>query len=139
MAARDEHARIRFKTLQLRELPDSRCAAQVVLAWHPGSEFVGTAEGVHSDVGRLRCAAEATARALELAVDSRVTLELLGVTTIKAFDAVIVVVSLASRHTEHKQHVVGSAVTTEDLPIATVRAVLNATNRLLGSNVIYLR
>ena len=136
----DPNARIRFEDLELEELPTGRCTATVRLAWEAGGNvFTGTAEGVSSEIGVLRCAAEATSRALELAVDNRVALELQGITTIKAFDTVVVVVSLASRFSDHAQRVVGSTVIEGEPAAAAVRAVLSATNRLLGSNRIFLR
>jgi hypothetical protein len=135
----DSNARVKFEDLDLETLPSGRCRSKVTLAWDEGNRFVGTAEGVSSEVGVLRCAAEATSRALEAAVDSRVHLELLGITTIKAFDTVVVVVSLASRFSDHTQRVVGSSVIDGNPAGAAVRAVLSATNRLLGSNLIFLR
>ncbi len=94
---------------------------------------------VPSQTGVLRCAAEATARALELAVGSTISLQLLGVGTIKAFDAILVVVSLQSRVSDHEQRVVGTAVIESQSSRAAVNAVLSATNRLLGNNTIFLR
>lgn len=135
----DSNTRVKFEDLDLETLPSGRCRSKVTLAWNEGNQFVGTAEGVSSEVGVLRCAAEATSRALEAAVDSRVHLELLGITTIKAFDTVVVVVSLASRFSDHTQRVVGSSVIDGNPAGAAVRAVLSATNRLLGSNLIFLR
>jgi hypothetical protein len=135
----DSNTRVRFEDLELETLPSGRCRSKVTLAWDEGNRFVGTAEGVSSEVGVLRCTAEATSRALEAAVDSRVHLELLGITTIKAFDTVVVVVSLVSRFSDHTQRVVGSSVIDGNPAGAAVRAVLSATNRLLGSNLIFLR
>ena len=135
----DSNTRVKFEDFDLETLPSGRCRSKVTLAWNEGNQFVGTAEGVSSEVGVLRCAAEATSRALEAAVDSRVHLELLGITTIKAFDTVVVVVSLASRFSDHTQRVVGSSVIDGNPAGAAVRAVLSATNRLLGSNLIFLR
>ncbi len=140
MPDNDPDARIRFEGLELDELPNGRCTATVQLAWEAeGPRFTGAAEGVTSEIGLLRCAAEATSRALEAAVDNRVTLELQGITTIKAFDTIVVVVSLASRFSDHSQRVVGSTVIEGESAAAAVRAVLSATNRLLGSNLIFLR
>lgn len=139
MPSGDSNTRIKFEDLDLEMLPSGRCRSKVTLAWNEGNRFVGTAEGVSSEVGVLRCAAEATSRALEAAVDSRVHLELLGITTIRAFDTVVVVVSLASRFSDHTQRVVGSSVIDGNPGGAAVRAVLSATNRLLGSNLIFLR
>jgi hypothetical protein len=132
-----EH-RIRFENLDLAQLPDSRCRGEVVLSWSADDRVTGTAEGVSSSRGLLRCAAEATAQALATLVDRQVAIELQGVTTIKAFDATIVVVSLLNRSGDHEHRVVGTSVASGDAPQAAVRAVLNATNRLLG-DLIYVR
>ncbi len=128
-----------FEDMELQRLPGSRCSGRVVLSWEDGESIAGTAEGVDSQTGVLRCAAEATARALELAVGETISLQLLGVRTIKAFDAILVVVSLQSRVSDHEQRVVGTAVIDSQPSRAAVNAVLRATNRLLGNNTIFLR
>ncbi len=135
----DRSDRIKFEDMELQQLPSSRCSGRVVLSWEGRKPIAGTAEGVDSPTGVLRCAAEATARALELAVDNRISLRLLGVRTIKAFDAIVVVVSLHSRVSDHEQRVVGTAVIDSQPSRAAVNAVLSATNRLLGNNPIFLR
>ncbi len=136
----DRSNRIKFEDMELQQLPGSRCNGRVVLCWEEGEPIVGTAEGVDSPTGVLRCAAEATARALELAVDNRISLRLLGVRTIKAFDAIVVVVSLHSRVSDHEQRVIGTAVIdSNQASLAAVNAVLSATNRHLGNNTIFLR
>ncbi|UCF39706.1 MAG: hypothetical protein JSW43_08115 [Gemmatimonadota bacterium] len=139
MPPRDANTRIKFEDLDFESLPNGRCRSKVTLAWDESNRFVGTAEGVSSEIGMLRCAAEATALALEEAVAGRVHLELLGVTTIKAFDTVVVVASLESHFSDHAQRVVGSSVIEGNPPGAAVRAVLSATNRLLGNNLVFLR
>ena len=75
MTVSDIHNRITFENLELEPLPNERCAGRVALAWRRGEDFVGTAECTDTPPGQLRCAAEATARALELAVENRVALE----------------------------------------------------------------
>ncbi len=124
--------RIRLKKFELEQRPNARCAGRVVLAWERGEEFVGTAEGQDSPQGRLLCAAQATARALERAAPDRFTLEVIGVTVIEKFYAVIVAVSLASRLDEVAERLVGSCLITQRPSHGAVLAVLNATNRLLG-------
>jgi len=138
MMDQDRERRIRFESLDLVQLPDSRCKSQVVLSWSERDRATGSADGVSSSMGLLRCAAEAAAQALGIAVDRQVTLELLGVTTIKAFDTTIVVVAMLSHAGDHVHRIVGSSVSNNDAPEAAVRAVLNATNRLLG-DLIYVR
>lgn len=134
-----ENRRIQFEALDVQQLPDGRVTTRVTLAWNPQRRFQGVATGIESDTGTLRCAAEAAAEAIELAVDRKISLELLGVRTIKAFDALVVVVALSSRASDHQQRVVGSAVMRGDPARAAVNAVLGATNRLLGDNSIFLR
>ena len=128
----DIHDRIIFESFELEQLPNERCAGRVALAWVPGDDFVGTAEGTGTRPGQLRCAAEATARALELAVYNRVALEVLAVKAIETFDTVIVIVSLASRIDDRAQRLVGSCLIKEQPTRGAALAVLHATNRLLA-------
>ncbi len=130
--------RIRFEDFTLDQQPGSRCAVQVVLGWKPGDGFSGKSDGVDSPTGQLRCAANATARALEQAFGEEVQLSVLGVKAIKAFDAVLVVVSLTSHSRGQDQRLVGSCMVEDELARGAALAVLNATNRLLG-NLIALR
>ena len=139
MTDNEPNVRIRFEDFEFEQRPDGSCSARVVLAWDEGKRFTGSAEGITSELGVLRCAADATTQALELAVDKRAKLDLQGVTTIKAFDTVVVVVSIASTIDGHTQRVVGSTVVDGDPGRAAVRAVLSATNRLLEGNTIFVR
>ncbi len=124
--------RIRLEKFELEQLPEARCAGRVVLAWETAEEFVGSAEGPSSPQGELRCAAEATARALERAAQDRVTLEVHAVKAIETFDAIIVVVRLQSEVGDLAERLVGSCLIKQHPNRGAVLAVLNATNRLLG-------
>jgi hypothetical protein len=137
MTASPERARLKFVDFDFAILPSGRCRSRVVLEWKDGVSFEGTAEGLGSQTGELRCAAEATVVALEQAVEGKVSLELLGVKAVRAFDAVVVIVSL-SCHNGSAQRVVGSYLSEEELPRGAALAVLNATNRLLG-NIVFTR
>ena len=127
--------RIRLEDFVLQRLPENRCSARVVLAWHPGDEYVGTAEGENSPQGRLRSAAEAAAHALEAAANGQVGLTVL---TVKAkaidetFETVLVIVSLSDRVDHRSEHLVGSCLIKESAARGAALAVLSATNRLLG-------
>ena len=133
-ATRSE-GRIRLEDFVLQPLPENRCSARVVLAWHPGDEYVGTAEGENSPQGRLRSAAEAAAHALEAAANGQVGLTVL---TVKAkaidetFETVLVIVSLSDRVDHRSEHLVGSCLIKESAARGAALAVLSATNRLLG-------
>ena len=51
--------RLRFVEFEFRRLPSGGCQARVVLEWSPEQRFVGVAEGIASQTGALRCAAQA--------------------------------------------------------------------------------
>lgn len=124
--------RLRFHEFGFQRLPNGRCRAKVVLTWSDGRRFEGSADGVSSQTGELRCCAVAAVQALVQAVEPRLTFELLGVKTVRAFDATVVIVSLAAR-AEETTRLVGSCLTETDPPRGAALAVLNATNRLLGN------
>ena len=129
-ALREPYPRIRFVDVVLDQVGD-RCSARVMLSLL-GVEMVGTAEGEASEHGRLRCAAEATARAIEGAAPNQLTLAVLGVNLIETLKAVLVVVSLTSQANQEGERLVGSCVVKEQPEQSAAFAVLSATNRLIG-------
>jgi hypothetical protein len=124
--------RLRFHEFGFQRLPNGRCRAKVILTWSDGRRFEGSSDGVSSQTGELRCCAVAAVNALEQAVQPRLTFELLGVKTVRAFDASVVIVSLSARG-EATLRLVGACLTETDPPRGAALAVLNATNRLLGN------
>ncbi|MGH7578526.1 MAG: hypothetical protein ACREM9_00015 [Gemmatimonadales bacterium] len=129
--------RLRFAEFVLDRLPNGRCRAKVGLTWRDSEAFTGDSEGLASQAGELRCAAQACVNALGQAVEGGMSFELLGVKAVRAFDATVVIVSL-STNAEGDQRVVGSVLTEEDPARAAALAVLNATNRILG-NRLFMR
>jgi hypothetical protein len=129
--------RLRFAEFVLDRLPNGRCRAKVGLTWRDSEAFTGDSEGLASQAGELRCAAQACVNALGQAVQGGMTFELLGVKAVRAFDATVVIVSL-STNAEGDQRVVGSVLTEDDPARAAALAVLNATNRILG-NRLFMR
>ena len=129
--------RLKFSEFDFSTLPDGRCKARVGLQMGQEATFEGTAEGLGSPTGELRCAAQAAVLALEQAVQGKVGLELIGVKSVRAFDSTVVIVSLACQQVE-AHRVVGSYLAEEQLPRGAALAVLNATNRLLG-NLVFTR
>ncbi|HUK20806.1 MAG TPA: hypothetical protein VLV45_04525 [Gemmatimonadales bacterium] len=105
----------------------------MVLSWSDGRQFIGESEGVNSQAGELRCSAQAAVRALERASQPRVAFEVLGVKAVRAFDALVIIVSLSARAAETNSRLVGSYLTEQDAPRGAALAVLNATNRILGN------
>lgn len=127
--------RLRFAGFQFDRMPDGHCRAQVTLEQIAGVPIVGDASGLGSDAGALRCAAEATLHAIQRSVQDRVTFELLGVKAIRAFDAVVIIVSISSHGEGAPHRLVGSYLAEENSARGAAVAVLNATNRLLGNMV----
>jgi hypothetical protein len=80
----------------------------------------------------LRLAAEATIRALAQYVNGAFSMELLGVKTLRAFDANVVIVSVLMRHEGKEHRLLGCHVADEDSARGAVLATLQATNRKLG-------
>jgi hypothetical protein len=130
--------RLRFADFELARLPNGRCRVSVGLTFKEAERFNGSGEGLASPAGELRCAAEACVHALTDAVQGEITFELLGVKAVRAFDATVVIVSLAVQGEGNGQRVVGSYLTDADPARGAALAVLNATNRILG-NRLFMR
>lgn len=82
----------------------------------------------------MRAAVEATIRALAPLCEGQLRLELRGVRSLRAFDAVLVIVALLARPEpgEVPYRLIGSvAAPDEDLIRGTVMAVLDAVNRVM--------
>ena len=132
--------RLRFAQFTLERLTNGRCRAKVDLTWRESERFSGDAEGLSSQAGELRCAADATVRALAQAVAGDVAFELLGVKAVRAFDATVVIVSLSVQQKDQPgpHRVVGSYLSDSEPARGAALAVLNATNRILG-NRLFMR
>ncbi|MGE0354527.1 MAG: alpha-isopropylmalate synthase regulatory domain-containing protein [Gemmatimonadales bacterium] len=125
--------RVRFSEFALERLANGRCQARVCLTLGEDREFHGRAEGLSSQAGELRCSAQACVDALAQAVGNAVAFELFGVKAVKAFDSMVVIVSIALQTGEDGHRVVGCCLTDEDVARGAALAVLNATNRILGN------
>jgi hypothetical protein len=130
--------RLRFAEFTMDRLPNGRCRARVGLTWKDSEQFAGESEGLSSQAGELRCAAQACVNALAQAVQGGLGFELLGVKAVRAFDATVVIVSLAAHGEGNGHRVVGSYLTEDDASRGAALAVLNATNRILG-NRLFMR
>jgi len=127
--------RVRLADFNCEASEANGCQARVVVQWASDQIFVGESKGDGSSRGSLRCAAEATARALMQASEGKVDLEVLAVKAVEGFDTVIVVVSLASQVGDVAERLVGSCLIAGQPPRGAVLAVLSATNRLFGHMV----
>lgn len=122
--------RVRFEEFRLRRFPNGDCEARVTLGWRDLPPVTGESRGHGSEPGELRAAAQATLNALSEVVRGT-AFELLGVKAVKAFDASVVIVSVAVTGQEAGPRLVGSSLTEAELPRGAALAVLNATNRLV--------
>jgi hypothetical protein len=127
------HDRLRFAEFTIDRLPNGRCRVHVALTFRETERFTGECEGLASQAGELRCAAQACVSALTDAVRGALRMELLGVKSVRAFDATVVIVSLSLQDEKAGQRLVGSCLTDTDNARAAALAVLNATNRILGN------
>ena len=125
--------RLRFTDFAFERTADGHCRAVVGYEWSGGRTFSGEARGLGSEAGELRCAAQAALNALEAAVERRVTFDLLGVKAVRAFDSIVVLVSVSAHLDGASHRLVGSYLTEEQSPRSAALAVLHATNRVLGN------
>ncbi len=136
MTAAPVRERLRFVEFEFRRLPSGGCQARVVLEWSPEQRFVGVAEGIASQTGALRCAAQPAVQAIEASTEQRMTFELLGVKALRAFDATVVIVSLGTHIDGEPRRIVGTYLTENGPERGAAIAVLNATNRVLGNRFV---
>ena len=125
--------RLRFVDFQFATEPNGRCHAEVTLAYGTDVRWRGTAEGLASDAGEMRCAAEATLKAIEASASGSITFELLGVKAVRAFDTIVLIVSVVSRESGQTHRLVGSFLADQQHTRGAALAVLNATNRVMGN------
>ncbi|MGH7635930.1 MAG: hypothetical protein ACRENC_19560 [Gemmatimonadaceae bacterium] len=75
-------------------------------------------------------------RALERASQPKLAFDVLGVKAVRAFDAMVIIVSLSARAGETASRLVGSYLTEHEATKGAALAVLNATNRILGNYLV---
>ncbi len=136
-SAAGRRERLRFSDFRFERSSDGRCAADVELEWMDGIKVRGSASGQSSPTVDLRVAAEAALRAIERFSENALAFELVGVKAIRAFDANVIIVSIANRG-DGPPRLLGSCLVESDPVRGAVVAVLSATNRMLG-NFIALR
>jgi hypothetical protein len=123
--------RVRFREAMLTRPRAGVAAVRVSLEWND-QLFEGAVEGEGGLPLELRVCARATLRALEAVLADRLRFELLGVKSVRIFDHDYVSVLLRCPDAPDRP-LIGVSLSSADLPSATARAVLNATNRLLGN------
>ena len=125
--------RLRFRDFQFTRTPAGQCSAVVELEWLDGVRVTGSASGQSSPMGDLRIAAEAALAALTTFAEGQLEFELIGIKAMRAFDANIVIVSVEVKKGDGPRKLLGCYLAERDPIRASVIAVLNSTNRLLGN------
>jgi len=126
------HERLRFTEFRFERTSGGRCSAEVELEWSEGVRVRGASHGESSATVDLRVAAEAALRAIERFSDGALIFELVGVKSLRAFDATVIIVSVVN-HGAGPKKLIGSCLVETDPTRGAVVAVLSATNRVLGN------
>ncbi len=127
--------RVKLVEAQLAHGADTRAQAEVALEWR-AVEYRGKATGVGHGTIDLRVSALATLDALHQVLAGRVSFRLVGVKSVRAFDDAVAIVALGTQDPEtgEQRRLIGTALAHEgNMPQGVARAVLNATNRILGN------
>ena len=130
--------RLKFLDFEFVKQTDGQCRSRVMLERKPGEVYEGEAKVLGSEAGELRCAAQAATEALQKAVGDQITFELLGVKAVRAFDTMVIIISLSCHNGAPSTRLVGSCLSDGDQHRCAALAVLNATNRMLG-NTVFMR
>ena len=127
--------RVKLVNAQLAHSADTKANAEVALEWR-AVEYRGKATEHGHGAIELRVCAQATLDALDKLLSGRMRFRLIGVKAVKAFDDSVAIVALGciDPETGGDRRLIGTAPAAEgNIPIGVARAVLNATNRVLGN------
>ena len=134
--AKREWQRLKFLSVELENIGSETVRTTVELRARASRSVNGTAECPATKGAELRCAALATVDAVCNGVGtSKSDMQFLGVRSVKAFDATVVIVALAVRFEDGMRRLVGAYLAESDQVRGAAIAVLNATNRYLGTTV----
>lgn len=123
--------RSRFDSLTISTPEPGRVAVRTVLEWNR-QQYEGVSEEEANPAGELRACAIATIRAVEKFAAGRATFTLVGAKELHVFDHDLVAVLLNSPDLPDRR-LIGTSIIVEDRRRAAAFAVLNATNRVVGS------
>jgi hypothetical protein len=133
-------SRLRFDSLEHVTTPDGSGRVSVRLEWS-GEMFEGTVSCLETQQGVLKAACQAalaaTLASTRNAASNSIHLEVVGVKAVRAFDGWVVVARVNGRAGGDTYRLLGAAPCEgeDDLPGAAVKAVLNASNRVMEHRV----
>lgn len=138
--AKAVRTRLRFDSLEHVTTPDGSGRVSVRLEWG-GDYYEGTVSCLETQQGVLKAASQATLAAtlssMAALASDQIHLEVVGVKAVRAFDGWVVVTRINGSAGADQYRLLGAAPceTEEDLPGAAVKAVLNASNRVMQQRV----
>ena len=133
-------SRLRFDSLEHVTTPDGSGRVSVRLEW-AGESYEGTVSCLETQQGVLKAASEAaliaTIQSSVAMHDAPIDLEVVGVKAVRAFDGWVVVTRVNGQSNGDSLRLLGAAPCEkeDDLPGAAVKAVLNASNRVIEARV----
>ena len=133
-------SRLRFDSLEHVTTPDGSGRVSVRLEWS-GASFEGTVSCLETQQGVLKAASQAALIATLASTESMskqpIELEVVGVKAVRAFDGWVVVTRVNGHSGADSYRLLGAAPCEreDDLPGAAVKAVLNASNRVIEQRV----
>jgi hypothetical protein len=132
MQSSSKRERLRLTGLSYKPLAEGGRLIVVELEWDD-KVFRGEAIGTGTLEGDLRASGEAAARAAQAATGNKVSLSLLGIKAVRAFDGRVIIAAVEVRAEGRPLKLLGAQVLTEgDLPPAGVLTVLGAVNRIIA-------
>ncbi len=133
-------ARLKFDTLEHVTMPDGSGRVSVRLE-RAGDFYEGTVACLETQQGVIKAASQAALQATLASTgevsESGVSLEVVGVKAVRAFDGWVVVTRVNGSADDETCRLLGAAPceVEDDLPEAAVKAVLDASNRVLEQRV----
>jgi hypothetical protein len=133
-------SRLRFDKLDHEITPDGSGMVSVTLEWG-GQSYAGSVPCLETLQGVLKAASQATLTATlastRSGAGSGMKLEVVGVKAVRAFDGWVVVTRINGTSGDERLRLLGAAPceAEEDLPSAAVKAVLNASNRVMEQTI----
>ena len=134
------HSRLRFDSLEHVTTPDGSGRVSVRLEWR-GESYERTVSCLETQQSIIKAASEAALIAMLASTEGertqKIELEVIGVKAVKAFDGWVVVTRIHGSAGVDTYQLLGAAPCEleTDLPSAAVKAVLNASNRVLEQRV----
>ncbi len=125
--------RLKLAAVERERLGEFTCRARVLLESPAGDPFEGRAELPLNEQNYVRVVCQATLVALDGFLGGSGDLKLLGLRSLRIFDTAVVAVQVARREGGREKLLLGIAVAAEDTAFGAARAVLHATNRLVGN------